>query len=120
MLEHLLPPEFWYFAIKYAVQVSNYIPIKTSDTALTTPYQLAYKKSPDYRKLIPLFSAAYVKIYKSGEGNTLETQTVKAILIGNDKKSNARLFLNPQTKKIMASSNYCLKISCPSGPIFNL
>ena len=120
LVEHLLPPEFWYFAIKYAVQVSNYIPIKTTNTTLTTPYSLAYKDSPDYRKLIPLFSAAYVKIYKSGEGNTFETQTVKAILVGNDEKSNARLFYNPDTKKIMASSDYRLNISCPSGPIFHL
>ena len=120
LVEHLLPSEFWFFAILYAVQVSNYIPIKTNKNKLTTPFYEAYKKHPDYRKLIPLFSAAYVKIYKSGEGNTLETQTMKAILVGNDDKSDARLFYNPTTKQLIASSDYRLNISCPSGPIFNL
>ena len=120
LTEHLLPPEFWYFAIKYAVQVSNYIPIKTDTKKLTTPFFETYKKHPDLRKLIPLFSAAYVKIYDSGEGNTFETQTMKAILVGNDDKSDGRLFYNPDSKKLLASSDYRLNISCPSGPIFKL
>ena len=70
--------------------------------------------------MIPLFSTAYVKLYHSGEGNTFETQTVKAILVGNDDKSDGRLFYNPQTRKLMASSDYRLNTTCPSGPIFNL
>ena len=45
---------------------------------------------------------------------------MKAILVGNDDKSNGRLFYNPDTKKLMASSDYILNISAPSGPIFNL
>ena len=87
LVEHLLPSEFWFFAICYAVQVSNYIPIKTAKN-LTTPHYLAYNEHPDYRKLLPLFSTAYVKIYESAEGNTFESQTVKAILVGNDTKSD--------------------------------
>ena len=120
LVEHLLPPEFWFFAIKYAVQVTNYIPIKTNNTTLTTPYFLAYNQKPDYRNLLPLFSAAYVKIYKSGEGNTLNSQTIKAILVGNDDKSDGKLFYNPSSKKLMASSDYRLNITAPSGPLFNL
>ena len=120
LVEHLLPSEFWFFAIKYAVQVSNYIPIKTDSNKLTTPFYEAYKEHPDLRKLLPLFSAAYVKTYASAEGNTLETQTMKAILVGNDDKSDGRLFYNPETKKLLASSDYRLNISCPSGPLFNL
>ena len=120
LVEHLLPSEYWFFAIQYAVQVSNYIPIKTTSNTLTTPHFLAYNEKPDYRKLIPLFSTAYVKIYQSGEGNNLESQTVKAILVGNDPKSDGRLFYNPHTKNFMSSSDYILNVSSPSGPIFNL
>ena len=47
-------------------------------------------------------------------------QTIKAILVGNDKKSDGRLFYNPLTKKILGSSNYRLNISCPSGPLVGL
>ena len=86
LADNLLPPEFWYFAICYAVQINNYMPIKTVDGKDTTPFFQAYGVKPDYRKLIPLFSVAYVKIYESGEGNTLDPQTVSAILVGNDDK----------------------------------
>ena len=120
LVEHLLPSEFWFFAISYAVQVSNYIPIRTKDKQLTTPHYLAYRQHPDYRKLIPLFSSAYVKVYESAEGNTFQSQTVKAILVGNDEKSDGRIFYNPATKKILGSSDYRLNISGPSGPMFNL
>ena len=48
LVKHLLPPEFWFFAISYAVQVSNYIPIKTDNKKLSTPHFEAYKQHPDY------------------------------------------------------------------------
>ena len=120
MADKLLPSEFWYFAISYAVQLSNYLPVKTDTASLTTPFFEAHGNKPDYRKLLPLFSIAYVKLYDSAEGNTLETQSVKAILVGNDHKSDGRLFYNPNTKKLMGSSDYRLDISHPSGPPFNL
>ena len=40
--------------------------------------------------------------------------------MGNDTKSDARLFYNPSTKKLLASSDFHLNISGPSGPLFNL
>jgi hypothetical protein len=120
MAEKLLPSEFWFFAISYAVQLSNYLPVKTDAGSLTTPFFEAYGHKPDYRKLLPLFSIAYVKLYDSAKGNTLDSQTVKAILVGNDPKSDGRLFYNPITKGLMGSSDYRLDISIPSGPPFNL
>ena len=67
-----------------------------------------------------MFSTAYVKVYKSAEGNTLETQTIPCILVGNDTKSDGRLFYNPETKQPLGSSDYRLDTSHPSGPMFNL
>ena len=40
--------------------------------------------------------------------------------MGNDEKSDGRLFYNPVTKKIFGSSDYRLNISCPSGQLFGL
>ena len=120
MAEKLLPSEFWFFAIQYAVQLSNYLPVKTDIGSLTTPFFEAYGQKPDYRKLLPLFSIAYVKLYESANGNTLSSQTVKGILVGNDPKSDGRLFYNPSTKSLMGSSDYRLDISIPSGPPFQL
>ena len=42
--------------------------------------------------LCQLFSVAYVKVYESGEGNTLDPQTIPTILVGNDDKSDGKLF----------------------------
>ena len=104
--EKLLPSKLWFFAITYAVQISNYLPIRTDTGALTTPFFEAYGVKPDYCKLIPLFSIAYVKKYELIKGNTLESKTINAILLGNETESDGRLFYNPATKKIMGSSNY--------------
>ena len=64
MVEKILPSEFWFITINYAVQLSNYLPIKTNTGNLTTPFFEAYSIKPDYRKLLPLLSIAYVKKYK--------------------------------------------------------
>ena len=48
------------------------------------------------------------------------SKTIKAILVGNDDKSDGHLFYNPLTEKILGSSDYCLNVSCPSGPLFRL
>jgi hypothetical protein len=45
---------------------------------------------------------------------------VPVILIGNDDQSDGCLFYNPATKNIIASSDYRLDPSRPSGPVFNL
>ena len=59
LAENLLPSQYWYFAVRYAVQASNYIPIKTDKKGtLSTPFFLAHNIKPDYRKLLPLFSSA--------------------------------------------------------------
>ena len=120
LAEHLLPPQFWYFAIRYAVQINNYMPIKTEDGKDTTPFYQAYGVKPDYRNLCPLFSVAYVKVYGSGEGNTLNPRTIPAILVGNDDKSDGKLFYNPSSKQILGSSDFKLDTSHASGPLFEL
>ena len=91
-------------------------PSKTDTGKLTTPFFEAYGVKPDYRKLLPLFSTVYVKKCESLQGNTLDSQRIKTILVGNDTKLDGRLFYNPATKKLMGSSDYCLNTSLPSGP----
>jgi len=53
MTDKLLPSEFWFFAINYAVPISNYLPVKTDTGNMTTPFDKAYGQKPDYRKLLP-------------------------------------------------------------------
>jgi len=121
MAKNLLPPEFWFFPINYSTQASNYFPIKTDiPGVLTTFFFEAYGIKPDYRKLSPPFLTSHVKIYESVEGNTLTTQTIKAIIVGNDDKSDGKLFYNPATKSLLGSSDYRLDTFHPSGPLFGL
>ena len=54
MASALLPTEFWWFAIKRAVEVSNYLPIK-SNNIITTPFELVYGSKPDLRLLFHYF-----------------------------------------------------------------
>ena len=62
---HLLPSKFWWYALKRATEISNYIPIKINDTT-STPFELAYGSKPDLRFLLPMFSVSYLSRYKDG------------------------------------------------------
>ena len=120
LTEHLLPNKFWFHAIQYAVQVSNYLPIQTETHVTTSPHFEVYQTKPDYRKLLPLLSIAYVKEHYPGSSKqTFHSQTIKAILLGNDHKSDGQIFYNPTTDSIIASADYTLDPTHPSGPLFN-
>jgi len=111
-----LPSNFWWFALKRATEVSNYIPIKLNGE-LTTPHQLVYNNKVDLRNLIPMFSVAYTS-YTSQ--HSYDVQTVRTILVGKSDKSNALLFYHPATKKILTSVRYKLDEHLIAGPSFNL
>ena len=109
LTSNLLPTRFWYFAIRQAVQVHNYTPIKV-DGVDTTPHELLYGKKPDYRNLFPMFSLAYVKRRKDGKKHRTKamSQTIRCICVGNDHKSDGRLFYVPHSKGLIGSADYVL------------
>eukprot|EP00957_Ditylum_brightwellii_P111835 8529907-Ditylum_brightwellii.AAC.1 len=76
--------------MRAAAQVSNYMPIQTDEGKWTTPFNLGHKVKPDWRNLVPMFSLAYVKRNRDSSGHraTADSQTIKAICVGNDKKSD--------------------------------
>lgn len=61
---HLLPSNFWWYAIKRATEIcNNILPTYHVDRKNPkTPYELVYNQKPDPRNLIPLFSIADIKI----------------------------------------------------------
>jgi hypothetical protein len=123
LTENLLPRQFWFHALKYAVHVSNYLPVKLTNGQISTPHELAHGTSPDYRKLIPIFAVGHTKVNTSTattNNSLVNSQTIPTILIGLDDQSDGCLFYNPATKHIISSSDYRLDHSRPSGPIFNL
>jgi len=116
LVSSLLPSNFWWFALKRATEISNYIPVRIN-SKLTTPHELVYKTKPDLRNLHPMFCVAYTS-YKSD--HSYDTQTVKTILVGRSDKTNSFLFYHPSTKQLITSARYKLDESLTSGPAFGL
>ena len=117
----LLPSNFWWFALRHAVMVSNYLPIRINNI-LTSPHYIVHHRRPDLRNLIPLFAVGYITKYKDGTHtrHNIDSHSICVILIGKDHKSNSLLFYHPPTKKIIASDTYRLDDTLPTGPIFRL
>eukprot|EP00957_Ditylum_brightwellii_P016897 1274335-Ditylum_brightwellii.AAC.1 len=69
-----------------------------------------------------MFSLSYIKRNRDADGFrvTADSQSIKAICVGNNNKSNGLLFYLPQTKSLVSSSDYTLDPFIPSGPAFNL
>ena len=112
----LLPSEFWWFAIKRATEMANYIPIRINGK-LTTPHELVYHQKPDLRHLLPLFAVSYPS-YESP--HSTDTQTTRAILVGHSNITNSYEFYCPSTKRIITTPLFRLDESLPAGPTFNL
>ena len=117
----LLPSEYWWFAIKRAAEVSNYLPVKANGT-LTTPFELVYGYKPDLRLLFPLFALSYVRRTRDSNTsrNKMQPTALQCILVGKSTTSDGMEFYHPPSKQIITSSDYKLDITKPSGPTFNL
>ena len=118
---NLLPSEFWYFGIRYGIQVLNMMPFLHKNK-WTTPFECHYNIIPDYKKIQPIFSTEYVKRFRDGTShrNTAMSQSITCILVGNDNLSDGQLFYVPHTKIIIGSSDYKLDTTHPSSSMFQL
>lgn len=85
-------------------------------------YELLFKEKPNYRNLYSMFLVAYVKRFKDGflHRKKYYSQSIKEMLVGDDIKSDGKLFYVPRTKSIIWSSDYKFNLSHPSGPVFGL
>ena len=121
LTSNLLPSQYWWWAMKRATEISNYLPIKI-DNKYTTPYELVYNNKPDLRFLIPQFSIAYISRYRDGniERKNTHSQSIRAILVGRDPVSAAYLFYHPGTQKTLTSTDFTIDDTLPSGPAFHL
>ena len=117
----LLPSSFWYFAIRRAVEVSNYMPVN-SKGIITTPFELVHHQKPDINSLIPQFSIAYIDHPMTNNTNneSMSTQTLRTILVGKSEKTTGLEFYHPPSKQIITSAVYRLDPTLAAGPIFDL
>jgi len=110
----LLPNIYWFFALKRAAEVSNYLPLKINNQ-LTSPHELAYHTKPDIRNIFPLFSVAYIT---QTDDHLYNNQTICTILVGRSKKSNIIQFYHPQTKKTLSRARCTIDEALVVGPAF--
>ena len=115
-----LPWKFWYFALKMAAQVSNYMPIILENGQWTTLNEQRYGTKPDWRNLVTMFSIGYIRRNRDGKKQraTADSQSIMGICVGNNPKSDGLLFYLPTSKKLVGSADYRLDPTVPSGLVF--
>lgn len=103
----LLPPTYWWFAFKRAVEVSNYLPLKLNNK-YTTPHELVYQERPNLQNLLPLISVCYIR-RKTNHDNTklknIESHSIAVILVGRSSVCNSPVFFHPHTKKLITTDD---------------
>ena len=121
LTSHLLPSTFWWWALKRATEISNYLPIRINNK-FTTPFELTYGTKPDLRNIISPFSVAYLSIYKDDNisRKNVHSHSIRAIMVGRDTSTKAFLFYHPGTKRTLTSDDFTINESLPSRPAFRL
>jgi len=117
-----MPRCYWYWAIRHAVHVVNYLPC-TVNGLTTTPHELVYGVKPDYRTLFRLFSTVFFKHDRDGQrtrDGIAEAKCMSGIAIGRCRKSDGLLFYCPHTKTIYSSGDYKLDEGRNTPNTFNL
>jgi hypothetical protein len=114
----LLPSNYWWLAMKRAVEVSNMLPtfhIKTDPP--TTPHEYFYGSQPDLRALVPMFTVAYVTRPSLSK---FHSNALKCICVGRCSVSNGLLFYHPTTKQLFTEGNTVrFDLTLAAGPCFN-
>jgi hypothetical protein len=117
-----MPRQYWYWALRQAVQVHNYVPC-TVESISTTPHELVYGVKPDSRVLFCMFSTGFFRHLSDGthhRSGIAESKSMQGIAIGRCRKSDGMMFYCPCTKRIYSSSDYKLDENCNTPNLFNL
>ena len=115
-----LPWKFWYFSLKMAAQVSNYMHIILENGQWATLHEKIYITKPYWINLVPMFSLGYIRIKWDGNKQwaTDKNQSIMEICVGNDPRIDGLLFYIPTTHKIVVSADYRMDLTVPSGTVF--
>jgi hypothetical protein len=117
-----MPRDYWFWALRHANQVANYIPCKV-DGELTTSFELVHGVKPDYRILFRLFSTVYWRVERDGaraRDGVAEALSKQGIAIGRDRKSDGLLIYCPHSKQYFVSNSYKIDEGRSMANAFNL
>eukprot|EP00804_Cyclotella_cryptica_P026709 CCRYP_007942-RA/>CCRYP_007942-RA protein AED:0.35 eAED:0.34 QI:0/0/0/0.66/0.5/0.33/3/0/1904 len=91
--------EFWFYAVKHATRMMNYIPGRMG-RRLASPFELVHGTKPDSTTWFELFSVGFFKTESSSDGKHSKTQSMSlaGIAVGRNDTSNTILLYNPVTR----------------------
>jgi hypothetical protein len=122
MTDMQMPRCYWYWALRHAVHVLNYLPC-TVNGLTTTPHELMYGVKPDFHTLFRLFLYVFFKHEKDGQrmrDGISESKSMSGIAIGQCRKLDGLLFYCPRTKIMCSSGDYKLDEGWNTPNTFNL
>jgi hypothetical protein len=110
LVDRGMPKSLWFFALRHAVQVCNYLPVVIEGN-ITTAFEQVHKSQPNFQAILyPIFSHGY--FHRTGDINReclqFEPQTQPGIAIGHSELANGIMFWNPVTNRISVSADYQL------------
>ena len=84
-----LPSTFWFYDIKCAMEISDFLPLKSCDS-ITTPFEFVHHVKPDICTLITLFFIAYIDkpMENSSTSQSFYSQSLRVIVIVRNNTSN--------------------------------
>jgi hypothetical protein len=115
-----LPSTFWFYAVRHAAEVCNYLPYRLDDGSYTTPFELAHQTKPDLRVLFKPFGLYAVRRERSGDIslNKFDPQSLPMIAVGQSPNSNGLQFYNPSSGTFVSSIDYTYQPNVTSGTKF--
>jgi hypothetical protein len=117
-----MPRQYWYLALRQAVQVHNYVPC-TVEGISTTPHELVYGVKPDLWVLFRMFSTGVFRHTSDGlhhRSGIAKSKSIQGIALGHCRKSDGMLFYCPCSQRIYSSSDYKLDEGRNTPNLFNL
>ena len=102
-LTYSLPlSEYWYYALKRAFQVINYLPIKLRGQ-ITMSFEIFHHVKPDIRTLFPMFSIAYADKHDNNatHQSNMMAQSIWVIIISTYSKANCIEFYHQPSNQII-------------------
>jgi hypothetical protein len=117
-----LPLSFWFYAIRRAAEVCNYLPFRLESGLYSTPFELAHSVKPDLRLLFKPFSLAAVRRECVGDEtlSKFSSQSVPMITLGRCPNSDGLQFFNPENGTIISSIDYSFQPHITSGARFGI
>ena len=115
----LLLSDYWYYTVKCAVKVSNYLSIRLHGQ-ITTSFEIVHHTKPDIPSIFPVCIAYIGKQTDDTIARTPQGQSIHVIVIRKSSKSNCIEFYHPPSKQVIPSSVYRLYPILASGPVFSL